>query len=297
MATHRLRAAAAALALAVNPVWACSTCACGDYTITLMGAEKPFGGRFRAALDYAVRSELKGTRGQPDEQDLDEWRTSLGLSYSFGNGLTLAAQVPFVRKRVRNANLQEFETEGLGDMDLLLRWVAFRDQPATPRHLAGLRAGVRLPTSEEVEDAQGQVVDIDAQPDAGAAAPNLGLWYGYYAFPVFVSASAFYLFYGEGRQDFEPGDAAVASLVGQYALGQSVALQLGLDARHTDANRFSGVEDPHSGGFLAMGFAGGVLRFGPDFLIHAGVQVPLVEALDGEQEEKTGVRVGLAYDF
>ena len=297
--TRAFVAAVFALALLLQPrgAAACSTCACGDYTITLMGAEKPYAGRLRAAADFAMRSETKGAAGQLDFQDIDEWRTNLGLSYSPSPRLTIGAQVPLVKKRVRFGNLAEIETEGVGDADLLLRWAAWQDRATMPRHMAGLRAGVRLPTSEEVKDGNGNRIDIDAQPDPGATAPNLGGWYGYYRFPLFVTASAYYLKYGEGNQDFEPGDALIASVSGQYALGESFAIQLGLDGRHTQRNRFSGVEDPNSGGVLTMGFAGAVLRFGADFLVHAGIQFPLHEDLNGVQEEERSYRIGLAYDF
>jgi hypothetical protein len=288
---------AAVLTAASPATLACSTCACGDNTITLMGVEKPFGGRFRAAVDYNTRTEEKGTSGSLDRQVIDEQRINLGISYSFSPKLTAAAQLPFVRKHVRNANLGEIEAEGLGDMDVTLRWTAYSDGRAFPRHLGGVRAGIRLPTSDEVKDSSGALVDIDAQPDAGATAPNLGLWYGYYALPVFVSVSGYHLFYGDGRQGFDPGDATILSVTGQYAVTDSFAVQAGLDARHTDSNRFSGVEDPNSGGTLGMGSLGVVYRFGADFLVHAGVQLPLIEDLYGEQSEETAYRIGLAYDF
>lgn len=285
-------AALVALA-AATPAWACSTCACGDYTITLMGDEKPYAGRLRAAVDFSSRTEIKGDG--VERHRFQEWRTNLGMSYSITHRLTLGAQLPLVRKRVRNASLERIETEGLGDAELLLRYVAWQDKE-TPRHMAGLRAGLRLPTSSEVKDG-GAPVDIDAQPDPGATAPSLGLWYGYYRFPVFVSASGYYLRYGDGRQGFEPGDATVASVNTQYAFTDSLALQLGLDARHTHRNLFSGVEDPDSGGTLAMGFVGLAARVGADFLLHGGVQLPLLDELNGAQEEDAALRAGVAYDF
>jgi len=294
---HFAAAAAALLALsAAPPAWACSTCACGDYTITLMGAEKPYAGRLRGAIDFSARSETKGRSGQLDYRDIDEWRTSIGLSYSLDPRLTLGAQLPLVRKRVRSGNLGEIESRGLGDADLLLRWVAWQDKEM-PRHMAGVRAGLRLPTSAQISDDNGDLVDIDAQPDPGAAAPSLGLWYGYYRFPLFISASGYTMAYGDGNQGFEPGDAFVGSLSAQYALTDALAVQAGLDARHTRTNRFSGVDDPDSGGSLAMGFLGAALRFGPDLLVHAGVQLPLHDALDGAQQEDTAYRAGVAYDF
>jgi hypothetical protein len=52
---RRLAAALGALALAASPrvVQACSVCGAGDPTLTVMGDEKPFGGRLR--VDFETR--------------------------------------------------------------------------------------------------------------------------------------------------------------------------------------------------------------------------------------------------
>ena len=291
-----VRAAFALGVLLASPAaWPCSTCACGDNTLTLMGAEKPFAGRLRGAIDYSVRGESMGSGAA--REDIDEWRTTIGVSYSANAKLTFAAQVPLVRKRVTSPTLAEIDAQGMGDTDLIARGVAWQDRAALPRHLAGYRIGVRLDTTREVRDERGELVDVDGQPDAGATAPNLGLWYGYYAFPVFVSLSGNYLFYGHGDQGFDPGDAAVGSLLGQYAAGQRLALQLGVDWRHTGRNTFSGAVDENSGGTLVMGFAGLGLRLGEDLLLSGGVQVPALKDLNGVQDVSAAWRAGLAYDF
>ncbi|MGH8429995.1 MAG: hypothetical protein ACREUF_06300 [Solimonas sp.] len=279
-----------------SPALACSTCKCGDYTITLLGAEKAFSGRFRAAVDYIDRSESQGQPGV-DQRRTDEQRMLLGFAYSFNDRFTVAAQLPLVRKKIVEANLASQEAEGLGDIDLVGRWSLYRSNGEVLRHAAGLRFGVRLPTAEEVEDRQGNTLDLDVQPDAGATAPNLGGWYAYYRFPWFLTASATYFLYGDGHQDFSPGNAATAALLGQYAVNPALALQLGLDSRYSLRNQFSGITDPDSGGFLASLSAGLAYRIGEDLLLNAGAQIPAIEDLNGEQDEDTTYRVGVTYDF
>ena len=78
---------------------------------------------------------------------------------------------------------------------------------------------------------------------------------------------------------------------------QTLALQVGLDARHAGRNRFSGIEDPDSGGTLAMAFGGVALRVFDELVVSAGAQVPVFDDLNGHQEEDPVLRVGLAYDF
>ncbi|WP_428309782.1 hypothetical protein [Hydrocarboniphaga sp.] len=287
--------AAALLLAAADPAAACSTCKCGDYTITLLGAEKPYSGRFRLGLDYLLRSETAGAG--LDGQKTDEQRATLGLAYSLTQDITLALQVPFVRKQIESPNLAKQSAQGLGDIDVTGRWVAYRSPGGdSGRHLAGLRAGLRLPTADQIKD-HGELLDIDVQPDAGATVPSLGGWYGYYRYPWFATVSATYFKYTEGHQDFRGGDVALISALAQYGITQSVALQLGVDARQSQKNQFSGVDDPDSGGFLTMGFAGAALRIGDDFLINAGAQVPLIQNLNGEQDEDPALRVGVTYDF
>lgn len=290
-------ASALAIGFASPAALACSTCKCGDYTITLFGTEKAYDGRLRVGLDYLYRSETAGAAG-PTRQNTEEQRATLGLAYSFSPDLTVALQLPFVRKEVTTANLAREEAEGMGDVDLTARWTLYRSGAVSGRHLAGVRGGLRLPTSEEVRGPNGQKVSIDAQPDAGATVPSIGGWYGYYRFPWFASLSTTYFHYGEeGNQDFRGGDVWLVSALGQYGLTQTLALQFGVDMRQSEKNRFSGVEDPDSGGFLAMGFVGAALRIGEDLLLHAGGQATLVENLNGEQDEDPALRLGMTYDF
>ncbi|WP_370305858.1 hypothetical protein [Sinimarinibacterium flocculans] len=298
--SSRLRGPAVAAGLAAlllqAPASACSTCKCGDYTISLFGAEKPFESRFRVGVDYVHRSEHQGDPAVL-ERETDEQRLLLGLSYAITGDLSVAAQIPFVRKQIRDSDLARQQAEGLGDIDLVGRWTLLREGGVSGRHLAGVRFGVRLPTAEQVEDAAGERLDIDVQPDAGSTVPNLGGWYSYFRYPWFVTTTLTWFSFGDGHQDFSPGDAVVASALAQYGLTQTLALQLGLDARHAGRNRFSGIEDPDSGGTLAMAFGGVALRVFDELVVSAGAQVPVFDDLNGHQEEDPVLRVGLAYDF
>lgn len=279
------------------PVWACSTCKCGDYTITLFGSEQPFEGRLRLAIDALQRGERQGRPGV-DALETDEQRLNLGLSYSLSPAWTVAAQLPYVRKTLTTASLAREEAEGWGDLDLIGRW-ALHTAYSGPvlRSQSGLRLGVRLPTSEQVRAGDGRLLSIDVQPDAGATAPNLGVFHAWYGYPWFATVTATYFAFGEARQGFSPGDAAVISAKGQYALTPALALNLSLDARYAGTNRFDGERDPNSGGTLVMTQVGGALRLGDDWLLHAAVQIPTVDALRGEQEEDAVFRLGLALDL
>lgn len=283
------------LLLPAGPALACSTCKVGDPTITLNGTEKPFAGRLRIGLDYLIRSE---TEGDPAvlEATTDEERLTLGLVYSFNRRLTLLARIPYVRKEREDSTLAREEADGLGDIDLLAR---YNLQPENSRtHLYGITGGLRLPTTDEVEDGNGQPLDIDVQPDAGALAVNAGGFYQYFAAPWFFTASASYVhFTEEGFQDFDPGDSLVGSLRAQYAWTYRLAGQFGLDFRQSGKDKFSGVNDDDSGGFLGSLWLGLAGRVGQELLLYAGAQIPVLDDLNGEQEEDPGFVLGLTYDF
>lgn len=277
------------------PVLACSTCKCGDPTITLVGSEKPFAGRFRAGLDVQLRSE---TEGDPaiNEATTDEERYSVGMTYSVNNRLTLLASIPYVKKTRVDSTLARMEADGLGDIDLYARYNLQADNEM--RHLYGVMGGLRLPTSEEVEDSAGNVLDIDVQPDAAATAITVGGYYQYFASPWFASASASVVhFVDEGRQGFEPGSSIVGSLRAQYAVKYNFAPQIGLDFRYSETDYFSGVSDENSGGFLGNLWLGLTTRVGGELLLYAGAQIPVLDDLNGHQEEDTTVRFGINYDF
>lgn len=285
-----------ALAAVLPAAWACSTCKCGDYTLTLMGSEKPYDQRLRFAADLLSRSEAAGEPGLSQART-DEQRLSLGVSYALNPDWTLALRLPYVRKQLEEANLARTQTQGWGDADLLARRVLYRSPGAVTGLLGGLSLGLRLPTSERIRDGQGVLVDIDAQPDAGATAPQLGVWASRFAYPWMFNASATYFRYGKARQGFDPGDAVTGSLLGQFALDQDWALQLGLDARHAQRNRFSGAVDDDSGGTLVMAQAGLAVRAGPELLLHLNAQQALRDRLNGEQEEDFALRLGFAFDL
>lgn len=281
--------------LGINPAaLACSTCKCADPTITLFGLEKAYQNRFRLAVDTVVRSETAGV--DATRLRTDEWRTQVGVAWSPNDWLSVAVQAPYVRKTLETASLARIEAQGLGDVDVVGRAVLLRSGSISGRHLAGLRAGIRLPTGSEVR-ADGQPVDIDAQPDAGAVSPNAGAWYAYFRYPVFVTTAVTGLVYGDGRQGFDPGAAVLGTVLGQYALSAPFALQAGLDLRWSERNRFDGVVDPDSGGVLGMAWTGAALRIGGELIVSAGVQWPLLDRLNGRQNESPNVRASLAYDF
>nr|MBV6629719.1 hypothetical protein [Oceanococcus sp. HetDA_MAG_MS8] len=297
LTTVRLLAVLALSLLWAPAAWSCSTCKAGDPTITLLGTEKAFSNRLRLGLDWQWREESQGARGSARRLDVREQRRSVGVSYSPSPRWTVALQLPYVSKTLKLPSLEQQEATGLGDADLSLRYVAFRSGPLSGRHLAGLHAGLRLPTAERIRDRRGQLLDIDVQPDARALAPKLGGWYAYHRYPWFLSTSLIGFAFGDGDQGFSPGNAVVSSILGQYALAPRWAVQLGLDSRYAQRNAFDGITDPDSGGLLVMARSAVAWRIGQELVLNAGLQTPLFDNFNGQQSEDTAVLFALAYDI
>jgi hypothetical protein len=280
--------------LVASPVWACSTCQCGDYTVTLMGVEKAYAGRLRVSYETQWREEAQGTRGV-DERVSEEVRQVLGLSYAFNANVTVALRVPYVQKQFNDASGGGQQAAGLGDADLIAQAVIGRSR-APSRHLWGVQTGVRLPTGPE-QRAQGRMIDIDAQPGTGAVTPSLGGFYRYYRFPHFTAASVVWSDPQEGDQGFDGGRAVVATLSQQYALSQDVSLQLSLEARDSAQHRYDGVADPNSGGWVSYATPGIGWRVAGDWLLYAQAQLPIADDLNGRQREEGEIRAGLVVDL
>ena len=284
------------LILPVKPAHACATCLCGDPTITSMGTEKPFTGRMRAGIEYLSRSETIGEAGV-NQQIIDEQRISISISYAFNTHWIVAATLPLVSKQLNRFDLSHEQASGVGDLDLSARWFLGGDESFPERELWGLQFGVRLPTSTE-QEINGQPIDFDAQPGAGATIPSLGAWYGYYRTPWFFYSSVVYQHaIDEGYQSYQAGDVWLLTGHAQYAWQPRLALTFSLDARQKQQDRYAGVVDENSGGLLLMASPG--LAWIPlsDLVVNLTYQVPVLEHVHGRQEESPSLRLGAVYDF
>lgn len=282
--------------LAPVGAYACATCLCGDPSITTLGTEKPFKGRMRGSVEYLTRSETVGTPGV-SEHEIEEDRATYSFSYAPSDRWILGMSLPFVRKRVERFDLSEEQANDLGDADLSARWFLGTDERFPARRLWGLQFGLRVPTSSE-QKSNGQPIDFDAQPGAGATIPSAGAWYGYYRLPwLFYGSAIAQVAANEGYQGYDAGDVLLLTGLSQYGVHQNLALQLSLDARQKEKDRYDDVSDPDSGGLLVMVTLGIAWTVVTDLIVNIAYQIPAVEDLTGEQEEDGVFRLGVTYDF
>ena len=95
-----LAAALAVLALATRPrvARACSVCGAGDPTLTVMGDEKPFGGRLRVDLEARLGRVRVGQPGV-DEMDLDEQRFEVAAAYAPTRSIFVVLAIPALERQ------------------------------------------------------------------------------------------------------------------------------------------------------------------------------------------------------
>lgn len=289
-------AALLATGLRAEPASACATCLCGDPTLTTMGTEKPFAGRLRFTVDYLSRGEKFGEPGI-NRQTVHERRVTYSVSYALNERWMFSASQPVVTKKVERFDLSSERAGGLGDLDLSARWFIGTDDHFPARALWGAQFGLRLPTSTE-QKSGGQAIDFDAQPGAGATLYSLGAWYGHYAMPwLFYASGTYQRALTDGYQGYRSGDAVLVTAHSQYAPGYRVALQLAVDGRWRQEDRYDGVADPDSGGVLVMLTPGLAWMPFEDLVANISYQLPVIENPHGHQEEAPTLRVGMTYDL
>lgn len=266
---------------------ACASCGCGDPTLTAMGQEKPFKNRIRLSLDERVGAH---SAGKPAEQSLIS-RTMLSGSWSPTGWLTLGAQLPFILVRSTAAGQEPRQAAGIGDTELMVRALVFRDRKFSPRHALGLLAGVKAPTGPRIDDSSGYPAPDDVQPGSGSWDALFGASYGYFAAQVSAFFSASYRQTTPGYRGYRRGSAFAASLAVQLPVGARAALVLGTDLGYAQANQLaSGQAAPDTGGLLVTASPGLIFALRTDWLLRLMVQVPVIERWRGEQHEApTGV--------
>jgi hypothetical protein len=304
MFVRALALALAAIVAAPSVARACATCACGDPTITTMGSEKRFAGRLRLSAEVRRRAETI------DGVDVADHRMILAAAYAPWSRLILAADLPLVWRDGESA-----ATAGPGDAAVRGKLFVLQAGRDTARHLVAVTGGVKVPTA--LRRANGEPVALE--PGTGSVDPELGLGYGFFAYPWSVQASASALRPIGGWDDSEPAPALRSSLGVQYqpswalAFGLAVDTRLEGDARAATTGQESGlgrslVAAPHDGhehgdassrgtGALVMLAPTASTQVGADLFLSATVRVPVWRDLPTGHDEGLTVAFALVKDL
>jgi len=294
------------LAWALGFVWfavprsarACATCACGDPTLTVMGNSQPFANRLRLSLEFQYRTDAVGEAGV-DRTELREERLTLGAAYAPVEWLMLSLTFPVLFRTVTDVSLAEDSIVSPGDLELRGRFYLWRDRKLAPRHLLAAVAGMQFPIAPLDQNAAGEYLEPELQGGTGAFQPVLGASYSFFDDPWSVYASELAYVPFHSRADWHNGAAWRGSHVVQYQLLDWFALRFGANFRWEMRTRRDQPPDPEpdTGGFVLFLMPSLVLSPVTDLVINFDVQLPVINALHGDHDERPLFAVAAAYDF
>ncbi len=230
------------------------------------------------------------------------------LGYGITSNLALFGVVPYVNKRLElttNGVRQTRRADGLGDLRLFSRYTIFQDDAPGRTFRVAPFAGLEFPTGDDNEsDASGRL-PASVQPGSGSWDPFGGVVATYQTLDFQIDAQASYQAHTKAN-NFEFGDVARLDGSLQYRLwpqelGSGVPgfLYGVLESNliYQDKNEVSGVNDPNSGG-LTLFIVPGLQYVTRRWIIESGVQVPLVQDLNGTALEKDYIfRAGFRFNF
>ena len=295
----RLLVALATLALVLvpRPSEACASCACGDPTLTALGAEQPFQGRVRVWSELRYRTDRTGASGV-DAMGLAEWRNDVGIAWAPASWLFLSLNVPLLTRAVQFVDLSQDRGSGIGDSEVRAKFYVWKDREFAPDHLVSLVAGLKLPTgSVRVQSGTGLPLSSEAQPGSGTLDPIGGLAYSYFGGRISGFASGTFYLPIHARGVFQPGPSLRTTLAGQVQAHRLLAVRLGADTRLDSRAKVEGTVDPHSGGFIA--FASPELLLSPvqDWTFYVQARVPVLNLLQGVHREGPFWGAGVTVDL
>jgi hypothetical protein len=291
---------------------ACSLCGCGD---PLLAASDPaaIAGRLRLQADTEYLRIDAGTDGRPGYTDeLAQWSYRFNVVYRPLDTLSVTATVPLVSKSIHTvgggSDVTDSNLTGLGDIELGVRYAIWTsvDFGTGRLHELAVAAGTTLPTGGHgSRNATGAVIDPHGQLGTGGWGPFLGLhyrfeqgdWLAFASLSGRLRTEATYL--DSSRYKF--GDALLWSVHGQYRPARALALDLGVDGRHAQADRAA---DPDGTVTSAVANTGGtLLSAAPGVYLNAagGVwlflrgQIPFYKNLSGDQDVKPSLTTGLQF--
>jgi hypothetical protein len=275
---------------------ACAVCGCGDPTLTVMGDEKPFGGRIRAAAELRVGRIRVGEPGV-DETVMTEERLELAVAYAPTRSTFLVLAAPLLYRQAAfhdGAHLRFFT---IGDVELRIKQFVYSSRKGQIQHQVAIVGGLKAPSAPVENDDHGAPLPAALQPGLGSVAPSAGLFYGLGDGPwSFYTSATVYMPFAI-RDSAHGSDSFRTSASVQRQVGRPFAARFGLDTRLDGGGVVNGQSDPNSGGFVAYLSPALVVSPATDLLLAVGAHVPFAQALRGYHHESTIGTLSVTYDF
>ena len=262
--------------------------------------------------EFVFREQFILDQSGADPSDADRDRTAWVLvsvlGYGANSDLALFGVVPYVDRSLditQGSARRTRSASGLGDISVFGRYTVFRrDWPGRTLRVAPF-TGLELPTGDDDETDSFGRLPASVQPGSGSWDPFGGVVLSYQTLDFEVDAQASYRANTKAN-DFEFGDVARLDGALQYRLwprelGSGVPgfLYGVLEANliHRDKDQVSGTNDPDSGG-LSLFILPGLQYVTKRWIVETGVQIPVVQDLNGTALEKDTIfRAGFRLNF
>jgi hypothetical protein len=303
--------------LAQAPLFACSVCRCGDQSFFINNARQLSAGRFLFAVEHfntrksammaahhhehdhglalaKLSSPLRVQHGD-ELESLVQNSVQLTLKYGLSNRFMLMASAPYTFNRITTEG-GTGTADGLGDPAVMgmAHLLSFANNAWALQAVAG----ARFPLGQAGQtDGHGERLNQHLQTGSGAWAGIFGvqLMHASGSVPLFFSAS--YQANATNDQDFTYGNVFRFNAAAQKALFNPVDVIAEVNGRTADYDAAGGETDPNSGGTVVYFSPGLRLRLGGALSLRSQVQIPIVEDLHVEQDEKVNVRTGLVWSL
>jgi hypothetical protein len=289
---------AGAGSLSLPAAEACSICHCGDPTYSLVGSQIFVPNTWSVGLDADRYSKDQVSEEDPSQREQeDESRITFSAAYSIRRRLTLIARLPIADRTISTDSESQSMT-GLSDPEFVVHVNALPSRPAT---FLSASLGVRTGWGENNRQVDGERAEEHLQPGTGAVGLNGGVSFSRL---LDVNGTIFGSVLGRanGRNDFgyKYGDAVLANIAYERRLAGPLNGVFEVNYRTAGKDEEQvGEKDPNTGGT--------VLYLSPRILVRLdksqglyfrlGVQIPVVENLFGDQDEKVNVLTGLTFRF
>ena len=264
-----------------------------------MGAEQPFAGRKRVAVEASSRSDAIGEPGVNQIRLRDDALTA-SAAMSPADRWQVALSIPVGRRTVEDVSLARTTVWSPGDVTARGRWVGWRGT-GRGSSLVGVGTGLRLPTAPVARGPSGEALPMSAQLGAGHLTGILGVW-GFRsrgAWAMYGSAEGWAPGRVWTRDGFEsvPGLSGRSTVAAQWQPRTRLALRGSLEGRLDRVATLDGAPEPDTGGGVVFTRADLVVSPVTDLVVQAGVSVPTVQALKGYHVEGPSVALGVTRDF
>lgn len=277
---------------------ACSQCLCGaPFPADVLGGLVPM--QFRYGFEERYLSKANGLEDGPGSEREQEHRIAAFALWRPADRLALLARLPYNVKQItetpQGGSSVTQRAQGLGDAEVQAL-LGFVETAGARRAILGVVLGAELPTgANELHHGGGERLDSHLQPGTGAWTGTAGIHMGMASSRGTFDASVLGRSSGRSSHGYRYGNVLLFNAGYTSPSRGAWALIAQLNGRTAARDR---LED----GTLGVNTGGSVLYAAPAVRwqgalgvgLEAGVQLPVLQSLLGDQREHTTARLSIS---